>query len=41
MSMIKNLENIKNKGIKEFIKEEKKKWTKSGKIICVHNKKLY
>ena len=41
MSMIENLENIKNKGIKEFIKEQKKKWTKAGKIICVHNKKLY
>ncbi len=41
MSMIENLEKIKMGGIMKFIKEEKKKWIKHDKIICVHNKQLY
>ena len=38
MSMIENLENIKKMGIREFIKNEKIRWTCSecGGIICVH-----
>ena len=41
MSMIENLEFIKEKGIRAFIKKEKKKRQKGDKIICIHNKKLY
>ena len=41
MSMIDNLEFIQDKGIREFIKKEKKRWQRGNKIICVHNKKLY
>jgi hypothetical protein len=39
MSMIENLEFIKNFGIKKFIGNEKIKWTcpGCGGIICVHN----
>lgn len=38
MSMVDNLEFIKNNGIRMFIKEEKEKWTckKCGGTICVH-----
>jgi hypothetical protein len=38
MSMIENLEFIKEKGIRKFIQKEKKKWkcSKCGKVICVH-----
>jgi len=38
MSMIENLENIKRSGIRNFIKQEKKRWacSKCGGIICVH-----
>jgi len=38
MSMIENLENIKRLGIKEFLKNEKIRWTcpKCGGIIYVH-----
>jgi len=38
MSMIGNLESIKKSGIRNFIKQEKDKWTCStcGEIICVH-----
>lgn len=37
-SMINNLNYIREKGIDEFIKEDKKKWIceKCGGIICVH-----
>ncbi len=38
MSMIENLKNIKEKGIQEFLKDEKTKWkcqTCNG-LICVH-----
>ncbi|MFH1821649.1 MAG: DUF3795 domain-containing protein [Methanobacteriota archaeon] len=39
MSMIDNLEFIKNKGVFKFINEEKKKWKcpKCGGTICCHN----
>ncbi|MBK8944065.1 MAG: DUF3795 domain-containing protein [Ignavibacteriae bacterium] len=38
MSMIENLNTIKEIGIKKFIQNEKKKWScsKCGNIICVH-----
>ena len=38
MSMIDNLENIKQFGIRNFIRQEKEKWacSKCGEIICVH-----
>jgi hypothetical protein len=41
MSTIENLENIKKIGIREFIKNEKKRWNCSqcGGTICVHQGK--
>ncbi|MBN1169270.1 DUF3795 domain-containing protein [Candidatus Woesebacteria bacterium] len=38
MSMIKNLENIKKSGIREFVKNEKLRWNCNDckKVICVH-----
>ena len=38
MSMIENLENIEEKGIRNFVKSEKKRWacSKCGSVICVH-----
>jgi hypothetical protein len=41
MSMIENLENIKEKGIRKFIKNEEKRWIKGNRIFCVHNKKYF
>ena len=43
MSMIENLECIKNDGIKKFLENEKIRWScgKCGGTICVHNKKCY
>ena len=43
MSMIENLENIKNFGLKKFITEERIRWTCSecGGIICVHRGYCY
>jgi hypothetical protein len=43
MSMIENLENIKNLGIEQFLKNEKVKWACSecGGTICVHNGYCY
>ena len=38
MSMIDNLKNIKQAGIRNFIKQEMRRWTcsKCGEITCVH-----
>ncbi len=38
MSMVDNLEKIKEFGIRDFIRQERKRWTCSecGEIICVH-----
>ena len=38
MSMLKNLEDIKDKGLKEFIEKEKIKWhcVKCNGLICAH-----
>ncbi len=43
MSMIENLENIKKLGIREFLKNEKIRWTcsKCGGTICVHRGYCY
>lgn len=41
MSMIDNLETIKNKGIEFLIKQEQKKWLNSDGTYCVHDKKRY
>lgn len=41
MSMIGNLEMIEEKGIREFIANEKKRWIKDGKVFCVHKKEYY
>ena len=41
MSEIQNLEEIHNKGINEFVRDEKEKWQSSKGIICVHDKKTY
>jgi len=43
MSMIENLNFIKEKGIERFLEQQKEKYTcpKCGGIICVHNKKCY
>jgi len=39
MSMIKNLEFIRGKGVSKLLRAEKKKWTcpKYGGVICCHN----
>ena len=39
--MIKNLEFIKDKGIRKFINKEKQRWIKDDKIFCVHRKKYF
>lgn len=38
MSMIENLENIKNKGIEKFVESELYRWKcpKCGELLCVH-----
>ncbi len=41
MSMIKNLDSIKAKGIRKFIEQEKSRWIKGGKIFCVHKKQYF
>ena len=41
MSMVENLETIQKKGIRKFLKQQKKKYQKKQGVICVHNKKVY
>jgi len=41
MSMIENLQFIKDNGIRKFIQHESKRWIKNGKILCVHDKKYF
>ena len=41
MSMIENLDFIGENGIRRFIKNEKKRWIKNGKIYCVHRKDYF
>ena len=40
MSMLENLRNIKEMGIRKFVSNEKKRWacSKCGKLLCVHGK---
>jgi hypothetical protein len=41
MSEIENLEFIRDEGINEFIKSERKKWQSSKGTLCVHDKQYY
>ncbi len=41
MSMIANLEYIRDHGIRRFVKREQRRWTKGDKIYCVHHHKYY
>ena len=41
MSMIENLHHIEENGIKEFVRQEEKKWVKEDKIFCVHLKMYF
>ena len=41
MSEIKNLEFINKNGIKQFIKNEEKRWVKRNKIFCIHKKEYF
>ena len=41
MSMIDNLEFIREKGIKKFIQNETKRWIKGNKIFCIHKQKYF
>lgn len=41
MSMIENLEFIKEKGLKRFVANETKRWVSPEGTFCVHNKKRY
>ena len=41
MSMIDNLNMIEDKGIREFLKQQKNKYQKANKVLCVHDKKFY
>lgn len=41
MSMIENLEYIREHGIKEFLVREQKCWVKDDKIYCVHRHMYY
>jgi hypothetical protein len=41
MSMIENLKTLGDKGVREFIRLQKKRWVKRGRIFCVHKKTYY
>lgn len=43
MSMLENLEYIKQNGIEKFVKKERERWRcpKCGGVICVHRKICY
>jgi hypothetical protein len=41
MSMIENLERIKDYGVRKFITSEKKRWTKGTMVFCVHKKRYF
>ncbi|AKM81285.1 MAG: hypothetical protein UT13_C0001G0324 [Candidatus Pacebacteria bacterium GW2011_GWF2_38_9] len=41
MSMLENLEIIKNKGMDYFLKQQKQKYVTSEGTYCVHDKKRY
>ena len=41
MSMLDNLEYIEKNGIRKFLRQQKKRYIKNDKVICVHNNKHY
>jgi hypothetical protein len=41
MSEIKNLKDIKEKGMESFLVQEEKKWVSPDGVFCVHDKKQY
>jgi hypothetical protein len=41
MSEIENLEFIREKGINEFVKSERKRWQSTKGTFCVHDKKYH
>ena len=41
VSVIENLELIRDKGMDEFIKSEKKRWQSIEGVLCMHDKKYY
>jgi len=41
MSMIENLNFIREKGIRNFINFEKDRWIKDNKVFCVHDSQYY
>jgi len=41
MSMLENLEFIKEKGVRRFVKKEKKRWACPGGYISCHDGKCY
>lgn len=36
MSMIENLDYIRDHGIQQFVRHEQKRWVKNGRVYCVH-----
>jgi hypothetical protein len=41
MSMIDNLESIRNEGIRKFLAQQSKRWIREGKVFCVHDRQYY
>lgn len=43
VSPVENLRSLKNKGMKSFLREQRKEWrcARCGGVICIHNKKCF
>lgn len=41
MSVIENLEYIRENGVDAFLADQEKKYISGGKVFCVHDKKYY
>lgn len=41
MSEIENLEFIRDRGVNEFVRSERKKWQSDKGVFCVHDKQYY
>lgn len=41
MSMIENLEFIRDNGVRKFVKREQKRWKKGDQVFCVHRKEYF
>jgi hypothetical protein len=41
MSQVENLEFIRDKGIREFVAAERKRWISEKGVFCVHDQKYY